>query len=134
VCSFPQFCFIFKQITFHTIAGRYNQNKLTYFVCYVGLRVNTSWRVLGLRMEETFSICGGVAVTILNKQSLTADKGWSSLGVGLGLTTPYHKNLTPWRGVLLDKLTVTQLVKFPALYGTRMFTTVFTRACCWSLS
>jgi hypothetical protein len=43
--------------------------------------------------------------------------------------------LTPWSRVLLDKLTVTQLVtKFPAFYGARWFITVFTRACHWSLS
>jgi hypothetical protein len=31
-----------------------------------------------------------VAANILNKQSRTADKGWSSsLGVGVGLTTPH---------------------------------------------
>jgi len=32
-------------------------------------------------------------VNILNKQSRTADKGWSSmLGVGRGAETPHHKN------------------------------------------
>jgi hypothetical protein len=32
-----------------------------------------------------------VAANILNKQSRTADKGWSSSsGVGRGLTTPHH--------------------------------------------
>jgi hypothetical protein len=32
-------------------------------------------------------------VNILNKQSLTADKGWSSsLGVGRGAATPNRKN------------------------------------------
>jgi hypothetical protein len=37
--------------------------------------------------------------------------------------------LTPWRRVLLDKLTSSQLVKkFPALYRTRRFTTAFTSA------
>jgi len=37
--------------------------------------------------------------------------------------------------VLLEKLTVTQLVKkFSAFYGTRRFITVFTRARHWSLS
>jgi hypothetical protein len=35
-----------------------------------------------------------VAVNILNKQSHTADKGWSSsYGVGWGLTTPHHKKI-----------------------------------------
>jgi hypothetical protein len=33
-----------------------------------------------------------VAANILNKQSRTADKGWSSsLGLGVGLTTPHRK-------------------------------------------
>ena len=45
--------------------------------------VTTAWRVR-LRMEEGPPIWR-VAVNILNKQSRTADKGWSySLGVGLG--------------------------------------------------
>jgi hypothetical protein len=36
---------------------------------------------------------------------------------------------------ILEKLIVTQLVnKFPALYGTRMFITVFTTARHWTLS
>jgi hypothetical protein len=40
--------------------------------------------------------------------------------------------LTPWSRVLLEKLTVTQLVKkFPAFYGTRRFITVFTTVCHW---
>jgi hypothetical protein len=33
-----------------------------------------------------------IAANILNKQSQTADKGWSS-GLGVGLTTPHHKIL-----------------------------------------
>jgi len=37
--------------------------------------------------------------------------------------------------VLLEKLTVTQLVKkFPAFYGPLRFITVFTRTCHWPLS
>jgi hypothetical protein len=33
-----------------------------------------------------------IAASMLNKQSWTSDKGWSSsLGVGLGLTTPHRK-------------------------------------------
>jgi hypothetical protein len=32
-------------------------------------------------------------VNILNKQSQKADKGWSSsLGLGMGMITPHHKN------------------------------------------
>jgi hypothetical protein len=43
--------------------------------------------------------------------------------------------LTPWSRILLQKLIVTQLVKkFPALYGTRRYITVFTRALHWFLS
>jgi len=37
--------------------------------------------------------------------------------------------LTPWRRVLLEKLTGLQLVKkFPTFYGTRKFITAFTSA------
>jgi len=44
--------------------------------------VNTAWRVLRLRMEERHPIWRA-AENILNKQSRTADKGWSSsLGDG----------------------------------------------------
>jgi hypothetical protein len=46
--------------------------------------VTTVWRVLRLRMKERPSVWR-VAVNILNKQTPTADKGWSfSLGVGRG--------------------------------------------------
>ena len=46
--------------------------------------VTTALRVLRLRMEERPSIWR-VAANILNKQSQTADEGWSSsLGVGRG--------------------------------------------------
>jgi hypothetical protein len=41
---------------------------------------------------------------------------------------------TPRSRVLLEKLTVTQLLKFRTFYGTRRFITVFTRARHWSLS
>jgi len=46
--------------------------------------VTTAWRVLRLRMEERPPIWK-VAVTILNKQLGTADKGWSSMYLGPGL-------------------------------------------------
>jgi hypothetical protein len=43
----------------------------------------------------SYMIEGRVAVNILNKQSRTADKGWSSrLGVGRGAATPHHKNFS----------------------------------------
>jgi len=44
------------------------------------------------------------------------------------------KKKTPWGRVLLEYLTVTQLVKkFPALYGSWRFITVFTSAHHWFL-
>ena len=43
--------------------------------------------------------------------------------------------LTPWRRVLLEKLTGLQLVKkFPAFHGARRFITAFTSVCHLSLS
>jgi hypothetical protein len=52
-----------------------------------------TWRVLRLRMEERPPIWK-VAVTILNKQSRTADTGWpSNLGDGQGAKTPHRKNV-----------------------------------------
>jgi hypothetical protein len=43
-------------------------------------------------------------------------------------------HLTPRNRVLLDKMTVTQLVKFSTFYGTRSFITVFTWTHQWPLS
>jgi hypothetical protein len=43
--------------------------------------------------------------------------------------------ISPWKAVLLEKLTSLQLVKkFTAFYGTRKFITAFTSACHLSLS
>jgi hypothetical protein len=56
-----------------------------------GVSVTMAWYVLRLQMEEWAPIWR-VAVNILNKQSWTADKRWSSsLGVGVVLTNPHHK-------------------------------------------
>jgi len=56
--------------------------------------VTTAWYTLRLRMEEWPPIWKA-AVNILNKQSQTADKGWSSsLGVGRGAKNSYHKNIS----------------------------------------
>jgi hypothetical protein len=54
----------------------------------------------------------------------------------VNLTYYLHNNkFTVWNKILLDKLTVTQLVKkFLAFYGTRRFITVLTTARQWSLS
>jgi hypothetical protein len=45
----------------------------------------------------------------------------------------WNLQLTHWSRVLIEKLTIAQLVKnFCAIYGTRSFITVFTRARHWS--
>ena len=52
--------------------------------------VTTAWRVLRLRIEERPPIWRVAANNKLNKQSWTADKGWSSsLGVGRGANNPF---------------------------------------------
>jgi hypothetical protein len=54
--------------------------------------VTTAWRVLWLRMEERPPIWR-VAANKLNKQSRTADEGWSSsVGVGRGANNPPREN------------------------------------------
>jgi len=56
--------------------------------------VTTAWGVFRLRMEERLPVWR-VAANILNKQSRTADKGWSSnLGLGEVLATPQRKNVS----------------------------------------
>ena len=63
--------------------------------CDKWVPVTTAWRVLRLRMEERPPIWR-VAANKLNKQSRTADKGWSSsLGVGRGAN-----NASPWKPML----------------------------------
>jgi hypothetical protein len=58
-----------------------------------GSLVSTAWRVLRLQMEETPSGMEGSCEYNKKKQSLTADKGWSSSwgGLGVRLTTPHRK-------------------------------------------
>jgi hypothetical protein len=57
-----------------------------------GSLVTMACHVLRLRMEVLQ--VQRVAANILNKQSRTTDKGWSSsLGVGRGADTPHCKNL-----------------------------------------
>ena len=56
-------------------------------LCLIRGSVITPWPTLWLRMEEwpPIWIGGGGTANIFNKQSGTADKGWSSrLGVGRG--------------------------------------------------
>jgi hypothetical protein len=55
--------------------------------------VTTAWRILRLRIEEQPPVWK-VAANVLNKQSRTADKKWSSsLGVGRD-TTPHRRNVS----------------------------------------
>jgi hypothetical protein len=57
------------------------------------------------------------------------------LSLAIGLTFVYSYLLTKWSRVLLEKLTVCQLIKkFPAFYGNRRFITAFTSARHLSLS
>ena len=66
-----------------------------YLPCDKWVPVTTAWRVLRLRMEERPPIWR-VAANKLNKQSGTADKGWSSsLRVGRGVN-----NASPWKPML----------------------------------
>jgi hypothetical protein len=60
------------------------------FVPYyiVVVPVTTAWRVLRLLIEERPPI-RRIAANKLNKQSRTAEEGWSSsLGIGLGANNP----------------------------------------------
>ena len=64
--------------------------------CDKWVPVNTAWHVLRLHMEEQPPIWR-VAANIFNKQSRTADKGWSSsLGFGRGAN-----NCSPLKRILL---------------------------------
>ena len=68
---------------------------------YKWVPVITAWRVLRLRMEERPPIWR-VAANILNKQSRTADKGWSSsLGFGRGTNKFYCKNVYCYKIILI---------------------------------
>ena len=67
---------------------RYSDNE----PCDKWVPVTTAWHVLRLRMEERPPI-RRVAANKLNKQSRTADEGWSSsLGLSEVLTTPTREN------------------------------------------
>jgi hypothetical protein len=69
--SFVQFI---EYNSFQTYLSIPKQLKIISIV-FKWVPVTTAWRVFGLQMEK--------AANILNKQSLTADKGWSFiLGVG----------------------------------------------------
>jgi hypothetical protein len=57
---------------------------IIFFLPCKWVPVTTAWHVLSLRMEESPPVWR-VAANKLNKQSRTADEGWSSsLGVGRG--------------------------------------------------
>ena len=78
----------YKNMHHHIVKGNVccNKEKKIYveiMTCLL-VPVTTAWRVLRLRMEERPPIWR-VAANKLNKQSCTAEKGWSSsLGVGRG--------------------------------------------------
>jgi hypothetical protein len=62
------------------------------WICKIsGVAVNTTWRVLSLRMEEGLTVWR-VAVNKLNKQPRTAERGGPLGGGGGVLTTPRRKN------------------------------------------
>jgi hypothetical protein len=69
-------------------------------------------------------------------QSLAYLHEWLLVSVlFLCLVTTLSNKLSPWSRVLIEKLTVTQLVKkYPDFYATRRFITVFTTAYLMSLS
>jgi len=83
-----------------------NLNYIAQLTCWVfkipcdkWVPVTTAWRVLRLRMEER-PPTWRVAANILNKQSRTADKGWSSsLTVGRGAN-----NSSPLKRILLRNI------------------------------
>ena len=79
----------------HTMTCIYKIKSVTIHGKWVP--VTTAWCVLRFQMEERPPIWR-VAANILNKQSRTADKGWSSsLGFSRVLTTRHHKNLSCYK-------------------------------------
>jgi len=81
----------------------------------------------------------GTNVSITDLSRRNRERGVPSVGIFLNnkvttrrfklcyLLTNILNVLTPWRRVLLEKLTGSQLVyKFPTFYGTRRFFTAFT--------
>jgi hypothetical protein len=76
-----------KSVTFTDISN------LLFIFCHIKwVPVTTAWRVLALQLEEDGLHAWTIATNILNKQSLTADKGCPfRLGVRRELTTPHRK-------------------------------------------
>jgi len=65
---------------------------ITTYVPHKWVAATTVWLVLSLRLEERPPIWR-VAANILNKQSRTADEGWSSsLGIGRGANNSSPEN------------------------------------------
>ena len=80
------------EVQWHLQWNFLEQIHCAWFVPCLWVPVTTAWRVIRLRMEERPPICR-VAANKLNKQSRTADKGWSSsLGFGWGAN-----NSSPWK-------------------------------------
>jgi hypothetical protein len=77
----------------------------------------------------------GICQTGVEKRAPFTEAGVHVHLVHVQIYCCYKGKLTPWSRVLLEKLTVTQLVKiFLACYGTQTFIPVFTTARYWSLS
>ena len=74
------------------------------------------------------SLTATCAISILKRASLTLKFIMTLHLLVQGLFQRLTNKLTPWRRILLEKLTVPQLVnKFPAFYGIQKHTTVFTK-------
>jgi len=92
---------LYRNVPCRNIKGSINLVKYFQLVllnnsCDKWVPVITAWRVLKLQMKERLPLWR-VAANILNKQSRTADKGWSSsLEVGRGAN-----NFSPLKRTLL---------------------------------
>jgi hypothetical protein len=83
-------------VQFHTSSNSFVLSSLFRDNCVASPRHGTARRVLSCEWKT-------VPMNILNKQSRTADKGWSSsLGVGRGATTPHRKTLTTLQTITKD--------------------------------
>jgi hypothetical protein len=93
----PKFHYYFHDFLIYQVSGGF-----TTYTCaqsiYLGsifrykwVPVTAAWHFVGLRMEERPQIWR-VAGKMLDKESRTADKGWSST-LGVRQTTPHRKTL-----------------------------------------
>jgi hypothetical protein len=87
--------FLWKYMDKPEISGSLSPRRGASSGCDQWVPVTTAWRVLQLQRKERPSIWS-VAANKLNKQSRTADKGWSSSLGGLRevLTTTHRKSVS----------------------------------------